>query len=203
VRTRIATDLHDDIASTLSQISVLIEVARRKQKGIAGDPLSTVAELSRDVIDSLGDIVWAINPKRDSLHDLVHRMRRFTGDFSMAGDCHLLFDAKVPPQDVKMGADLRREVFLIFKEGLNNIVRHARCSRAEIEISVDNGWLVLRMHDEGAGFDPCLEAEGNGLTNMRRRAAKLRARLEISSRPGEGTLLRLEVPLSRRRFIRE
>jgi len=126
VRIRIATDLHDDIGSTLSQISVLSEVVRRPD---IAEPLSSVIGLSRDLVDFLNDIVWAINPKRDSLHDLTHRMRRFASDLSSARGVDLRFLAPGLATDLKAGADLRRETFLVFKESMNNALRHAACTQ--------------------------------------------------------------------------
>src|SRR5262249_32011608 len=116
VRTRIATDLHDDIGSALSQISVLSEVVSQRlarQEG-AFESLSAIGGLSRDLVDSLNDIVWAINPNRDTLSDLTKRMHRFANDFVSARTVEFSFHAPAAQHDVKMGADVRREVFLIF-----------------------------------------------------------------------------------------
>jgi signal transduction histidine kinase len=199
VRTRIATDLHDDIGSSLSQIAVLSEVIR-KRVGVAqnvSEPLTMIGRLSRDLVDSLSDIVWAINPKRDRLSDLMQRMRRYASDVFSVRDIEFNFDAPGPRQEISLGADLRREVFLIFKESINNIVRHSGCTRADLKFVIADGRLELSLHDNGKGFDPERVHEGNGLPNVRQRATKLGGSLEIISGNGHGTMVKLGIPLAR------
>ena len=203
IRTRIATDLHDDIGSSLSQISVLSEVVRRRVKSEPSviEPLTIIGNVSRDLVDSLSDIVWAINPKRDRLSDLVQRMRRFASDVLTARDVDFRFDAPDVAHDIKLGPDMRREVFLIFKEAVNNTVRHSGCTQAEIEFALKDGHLELSLNDNGKGFDPEQADEGNGLFNMRERAAKLGGALEIISQSGRGTNVKLIVPLEKHSWI--
>jgi two-component sensor histidine kinase len=200
VRTRIATDLHDDIGSSLSQMSVLSEVVRRRvsfEPGVS-EPLSAIAGLSRDLVDSMNDIVWAINPNRDHLSDLTQRMRRFASDVFTSRDIDFNFSAPNAHQDVRLGADLRREVFLIFKEAVNNAVRHSECTKANIEFRIESGRLELKILDNGKGFDPDHDSDGSGLVSMRQRSEQLGGALEISSSAGGGTEVRLRAPLGRR-----
>jgi signal transduction histidine kinase len=200
VRTRIATDLHDDIGSTLSQISVLSEVACQRvgknEEAVA--PLTTIADLSRTLVDSLNDIVWVINPNRDSLADLTQRMRRFANDFVSARPLEINFRSPAVEHEVKMGPDMRREVFLIFKEGVNNAVRHSECAHVEIDFQVNDGFLELQVTDDGTGFDAARPGEGNGLWSMHRRAEKIRGELQILSIIGQGSTIRLKAPLGDR-----
>jgi ligand-binding sensor domain-containing protein/two-component sensor histidine kinase len=200
VRTRIATDLHDDIGANLSLIAMVSEVARghlHREDARMREWFSTISTTSRDTVDAMSDIVWAVNPKRDHVSDLTHRMRRFAEDMFAARDIELRFHAPEPGRNPKVGADLRREVFLIFKESINNIVRHSRCNKAEIELETDHRWLVLQVRDDGRGFDVTGTPEGNGLASMRQRATRLRGSLELSSN-GKGASVTLRVPLSRR-----
>lgn len=197
VRTRIATDLHDDIGSTLSQITVLSEVIRQRighDPGLS-EPLSSISSLSRDLIDSLSDIVWAINPLRDSFGDLSQRMRQFGNDLFAGRPVELQFQATLAQHDLKMGADTRREVFLIFKEGLNNISRHSNCKRVDVEFGASDGKLQMTLTDDGQGFDCAATCSGNGLSNMRQRAAKLGGTLTVTSDRKQGTVIRLMVPV--------
>jgi len=202
VRTRIATDLHDDIGSSLSQVSVLSEVAGQRARANLdpSEPLSLIANLSRDVLDSVSDIVWAINPERDRLSDLILRMRRFAGDTASAANIEMDFNADGERADLKLGPDLRREVYLVFKEGLNNLMRHSGCSRAEITIKNFDRSLELTVRDNGSGFDAERAADGNGLTSMKRRATRLGGTLEIRSSRDQGTVVRLLVPLDRNSY---
>ncbi len=204
VRRRIATDLHDDIGSNLSRIAILSEVARRETDG--GNPavkerLVRIAAVSRDLVDSMADIVWAVNPARDRYRDLVRRMRHFADDVLSARDITLVFDAP-DGQDVPLGADTRREVFLLFKEAVSNLARHSGCRNARIELGLVDGWLSLRVADDGRGFDleyfETQSADGNGLHTMRRRARDLRGTFEIASTRGSGTTIQFRVPYRRR-----
>jgi signal transduction histidine kinase len=196
MRTRIATDLHDDIGANLTKIAILSEVARQ-QRGNGNEetdsPLSSIARISRDSVDSMSDIVWAINPQRDSLRDLVRRMRRHAEDIFTTRDIALEFRAPDADEHLKLGVDVRRDLFLIFKEAVNNVARHSRCSSVKIDFRADGSELLLQVSDNGEGFDPAIESEGQGLMSMRRRARTLNGTIEIVSRAGAGTTIRLRV----------
>ena len=197
VRARIATDLHDDIGSNLSQIAIMSEVARSQiARGdtSATQQLSLIARISRESVDAMSDIVWAINPQRDWLSDLTGRMRRFAGEICPARNIDFHFQASLPDQDLRLGADVRRQTYLIFKECLNNLVRHSACSRANIELCVEANWLIMKLTDNGRGIDPATANGGHGLANMRRRAASLGGDLRIVSVPGRGTTITLNIP---------
>ena len=198
VRKRIATDLHDDIGSSLTRISLLSEVVRQ-QVGHAGtpfaEPLSMIAGLSRELVDSMSDIVWAINPKKDRLGDLSQRMRHFASDVLTARRVEFVFRAPDSERDVQVGANARREIFLIFKEAVNNMVRHSGCAKADIEFRLADDWLVLIVSDDGHGFDVLRENDGHGLLSMRERTKGLGGALEVVSERGVGTKLTLTVPL--------
>jgi ligand-binding sensor domain-containing protein/two-component sensor histidine kinase len=197
VRTRIAADLHDDIGSSLSQIAVLSEVLRKQMpqdNPRLSKTLSAIARGSLSAVDSMSDIVWAVDPHKDHLLNLSQRMRRLASEVLPASNIELHFIAPPAEHDVRLGANVRREVFLIFKESLNNIVRHSGCARAEIELRVDRSRLFLRLSDDGKGFDPNSAGDGNGLRSMRRRAAALNGELELDTDNRSGTTIRLDIP---------
>ncbi|MFN7997591.1 MAG: two-component regulator propeller domain-containing protein [Bryobacteraceae bacterium] len=200
VRTRIATDLHDDIGSSLSQIAILSEVANRNrgqtQLQIAG-PLADIAGISRELVDSMSDIVWATDPERDHLSDLVHRMRRFASDILSPLEIGLVFRSLESGDDLPMDADLRRQIFLIFKEALHNIVRHSGARSVHIDLRLESGLLRLTVEDDGRGFDAAREQDGHGLRSMRERTRKGGGEIDIRSGPG-GTTLALRVRVGRR-----
>jgi len=198
VRTRIASDLHDDIGSGLTRIAILSEVARHQvsKEAPVGQPLAAIAGASRDLVDSMSDSVWAINPAKDHLRDLIQRMRRFASDLFTARQIEFSFSAPGEEQALKIGADLRRQVFLIFKEAVNNIARHSACTEAQIEMRIENRWLTVRVADNGPGFDPAQISEGQGLASMRARAKELGGELHVTSNDGQGTTIVLNVPLS-------
>ncbi len=209
VRTRIATDLHDDIGASLSKIAILSDVAGQElstaNESPVGAPLAQIADTSRDCVDAMSDIVWAVNPQRDHLSDLTHRMRRFAEDLLDARDIDFTVRSLLDEKDMRLGADLRREVYLIFKECVNNLVKHSDCRNAELAFSINGPWLVVSITDDGRGFkveDPVTNGNGmggHGLTSMQRRAKALGGSLKISSEPGRGTTVTLKVPLNQGR----
>jgi ligand-binding sensor domain-containing protein/signal transduction histidine kinase len=203
IRTRIATDLHDDIGSSLSQVSVLSEVAAQRARASLdpGEPLALIADLSRGLLDSVSDIVWAINPGRDRLSDLTLRMRRFAGDTASAANIEMDFTAPEEHSDLRLSPDVRREVYLIFKESINNLMRHSGCTSAQITVKNFDRSLELIISDNGKGFDQDRAVDGNGLASMRQRAARLGGALEILSGPDGGTLVRLLIPVGRHLHI--
>ena len=198
VRKRIATDLHDDIGSSLTRISLLSEVAQR-QGADAAKPESTslpvIAALSRELVDSMSDIVWAINPNKDSLADLTQRMRRFAGDLFAAREIDVRFRLPDSERDFRIGANVRRELLLIFKEAVNNAVRHSGCTEANIEFRMEAERLFLQLSDNGRGFDVTGKSNGHGLASMRERAEGLGGKLEIVSGEGKGTQLSFTIPV--------
>jgi ligand-binding sensor domain-containing protein/two-component sensor histidine kinase len=197
VRTRIAADLHDDIGSSLSQSAIISEVLHKQvspREPNIDRNLSLMARVSREAVDSMSDIVWAINPQRDHLYDLVRRMRRFASETFPASGIDFRFEAPDSAHDLRLGADLRRQVFLIFKESVNNIVRHAACTEAAINLRIEGSWLILKMIDNGKGINGRRLVEGNGLVSMRKRAENLGGALQIANGAGNGTTIILKIP---------
>ena len=204
MRTRIATDLHDDIGANLTRIAVLSEVARQRLRLAAGveDPLTSIATLSRESVTAMGDIVWAISPERDHLGDLVRKMREHADEVLSVHDVRLTFRVVGLPEDERIELDVRRDVFLILKEAINNAARHSACSAVDVTLGIEHGTLVLCVTDDGRGFDPDVDADGNGLVNMGRRATRIGGHLDVHSRRGNGTTIRLVMPLRARRRSR-
>lgn len=212
VRTRIATDLHDDIGASLSQIAILSEVVNQRigkngSSSSVTEPLQMIAGTSREMVDAMSDIVWAINPRKDHLSDLVQRMRRFTSDILSARDINFHFRAPgADEKNIRLGADLRREVYLIFKESLNNLAKHSQCTEADVLFQIAHDWLTISISDNGRGFDVerVINGEhsglgGHGLLGLRRRAEALGGSFEIKSERGAGTIVMLKVPASGQR----
>ena len=209
VRTRIATDLHDDIGASLTQIAVLSEVAQAQTGRGNGGPaesLRKITDVSNELIGTMGDIVWAINPAKDHLSDLMQRMRRFAADVLSPKGITVHFDAAETDNSLTVKTNARREIFLIFKESINNIAKHSGAKNARISLSVSGDILTLRIADDGRGFaadDPTFEntfssegASGTGLISMRRRASELGGHFHIDSDPARGTSVTLTIPLA-------
>lgn len=207
IRTRIATDLHDDIGASLSRVAILSEVVKRQfdADGRAAVPLLTeMAESARDLVASMRDIVWAIDARRDDVTDVVHRVRQFASSVLDAGNIEWQFNTPLEPRKFKLDPEQRRQILLFFKEAIHNVMRHAVCRSVYLGLNVEDQQLIAEVRDDGRGLDASL-AEltadvngGRGLRNMESRAAHLGGRFTVQSSPGEGTYLRLTVPLKRR-----
>ena len=197
IRTRIATDLHDDVGASLSQVAIMSEVASRRAEADR-EALDEIAGASRELLQSMSEIVWAIDPRHDRLQDLTQRMRWFAGETLSAAGVALHFSVSGNEREPRLRPDTRRQLFLIFKECVNNIVRHARATQVKISLTVELNRLVMRIEDDGCGFETREAGGGHGLRNMASRADQLGAAFELRSRPGEGTSLCLRVPFGRR-----
>jgi signal transduction histidine kinase len=196
-RTRIATDLHDDIGANLSKISILSEIVKMQFAGGSEEKnrlLDSIADASRQSVTSMRDIIWAINPERDSVLDMIHRMREFAEETLSEKAIRLEFNAPEESAQLKLSMDTRRELFLIFKESVNNAVKYANCSEVKADFRVASGEIFLEIADDGRGFDASDASGGNGLGNMKRRAEKLGGKFEIVSELGKGTTLKVWIP---------
>jgi signal transduction histidine kinase len=192
MRTHIATDLHDDIGTNLTRIALLSEVARHSRQQ---ESLLSIARIARESVSSMSDIVWAINPKRESLLDLTRRMRQHAEELFTSRGIALRFDAPAVRLTLKLSMDVRRDLLLIYKEAVSNAARHSRCSAVEIDLRVDGSQLVLTVTDNGVGFDVSEESEGQGRVSMRGRAQRIKGTIEITSGNNAGTRVRLSVPV--------
>jgi signal transduction histidine kinase len=177
---------------------LLSEVAQRTHdvtRGSGADaPLASITRIARESVSSMSDIVWAINPKRESLLDLIRRMRQHADELFTLRGIQLRFTSPDTADSVRLGVDVRRDLLLIFKEAVNNAARHSRCSRVEIDLRVEGSRLVLAVVDDGVGFDASMESEGQGMTSMQRRAQRLKGTLAITSGAGVGTTVTLSIP---------
>jgi signal transduction histidine kinase len=209
VRTRIAADLHDDIGAGLSRMAILSEVVKRSiGGGGGGNPtpmLTEIADSARGLLQSMREIVWAIAPQRDGLDNVASQIREVASDLFEAQA--ITWEFRVPEElnSIKLEAEQRRQLLLIFKEALHNIERHSGCNNVYLSIALLHRTLTAEIRDDGRGFVPppvhnssANGRRGNGLENMRRRAKQLGGHVDIRSSPGEGTCLELTIPLKRR-----
>ncbi|MEZ5426659.1 MAG: two-component regulator propeller domain-containing protein [Pyrinomonadaceae bacterium] len=195
-RTRIATDLHDDIGANLSKISLLSDVVNMQiseEREESKRMLTTIAEVSRSSVAAMRDIVWAINPQSDSVLEMTRKMRQYAEETFVPKNVFLRFEAPLDGAKIKLSMDLRRELFLIFKEAVNNAARHAECGKMEIKFSVAAGEVFLLIRDDGRGFDPAGQFDGNGLVNMKARAERIGGLCSIRSEPGIGTTVKIKI----------
>jgi signal transduction histidine kinase/ligand-binding sensor domain-containing protein len=206
-RTRIATDMHDDLGAGLSQIKFLSETIQlKKQAGIpVHEDLGTINRYATEMIEKMSEIVWALNEKNDSLNDLLAYTRRFAADYLL--QCGIECSIDIHPAscvDKFVSGEFRRNVYLTVKEALHNIVKHSEARKVCIRIAVDKE-LAITIKDNGIGIGPAGAPPdndlgkgsgnglGNGLGNMHRRIRAIGGRLDIVTR--EGTTLKMKVPL--------
>ena len=206
-RTRIAQDLHDTMGAKLCRISFLSEHARRC--GTASpeiqQELASMSDDSREVLQSLDVIVWAVNPENDTLEHLVTYVAEYAREyFRRTGiECELDVPASLPPQP--LSSQSRHHLFMAVREALANILKHSSATRAKISMACRDGYFEIIVSDNGTGLDPASAealAEGaaagfaNGLGNMRRRLKTIGGQFTLESSPGHGATVRFELPLN-------
>jgi signal transduction histidine kinase len=197
IRNKIAQDLHDDIGSTLSSISILSDLAIRGNSNTQTlETMNEIKDSSMMLMEQMDDIVWSINPRNDSLDHLLMRIRHFATTLFEARGIDYSIDIQKNINEVRLPMDYRQHIYLILKETINNLVKYADASEAVIEVRFDHRHLLLSVRDNGRGFESAASSTGNGLAGMRQRAALMNARVDIASAPGSGTAIRLEVDLT-------
>jgi len=195
IRNKIASDLHDDLGATLSSISIMSELVHQEIKGqspLANSLLEKIGNSSRNMIDSVNDMVWTINPKNDNFENIIKRMKAFAAEILSAKDIALQFDVDKSLIQSKLKMDKRENFYLIFKEAVNNSAKYSRAANAFVFIQDKQNSLKMTIRDDGDGFEPHRITMGNGLNNMRYRAELMKARFSIKSVPGKGTTIELE-----------
>ncbi len=196
-RARIARDLHDDLGSSLTEISMLADAGPGRPPSMekAGQRFQTIGSKARTIVNALDVIVWLVNPQKDSLPFLISYLGSYAEEYlSPSGiACRVKAPAEVP--SLKLTADFRHNLFLAVKEALNNAVRHSRATEVLFEIAVQTPELRVHITDNGCGFAADQTTDGNGLANYNGRLAGLGGHCQICSRPGGGTAITFVIPL--------
>jgi signal transduction histidine kinase len=208
-RMRIAQDMHDEIGSKLTKISFMSERAKNELQGqeSVAKKLNSIAGTSRDLLQSLDEIVWAVNPHNDTLEHLAAYLGHYATEYlqNTSVECELHIPQGLPHHP--LSAEFRHNLFLSFEEALNNALKHGRPSRIAVNMRLLPALFEIEVEDNGRGFDPDTIASstptpvsgekrvGYGLRNLRQRLADLGGNCEISSRPGGGCKVTLSVPL--------
>ncbi len=196
-RARIAKDIHDDLGANLTQIALLSELTRQDMAAPvkAGEHVEKISSTARQVMKSLDEIVWAVNPGNDTLAHLVDYLGQFSLDFLRAPGIRCRLDLPEHPPELNVPADIRHNLFLAVKEALNNIVKHAAAKEVRLGVDVSNGKLRVVVTDDGHGFEnPPEDAWADGLRNMRQRMAEIGGECAIESHAGKGTTITFNVP---------
>jgi two-component system, NarL family, sensor histidine kinase UhpB len=195
VRNNIARDLHDDIGSALSSINILSQVALYEKNGNAQHYFQRIGEQSSQMMEDMSDMVWSINPRNDSMAEIIIRMREFASEILESKNIEYHFFEKVG-KGLTLNADQRKNLFLIFKESVNNAAKYSNAQQIEISLHEEADILSMRIKDNGQGFDEQSIKSGNGLRNLRERAKEMKGTVTLKSRAGQGTEVELVLPLA-------
>jgi len=194
-RTRIATDMHDDLGAGLSRIKFLSEtigLKKQMQQPVEED-ISSIAGYANEMIGKMGEIVWALNEKNDSLSDLLSYTRSYSVDYLTQNNITCIVNAPSSFPAIFVSGEFRRNIYLTIKEALHNIVKHAMANTVYIDISIGRS-LTIAIRDDGIGFNPAhTRPFSNGLNNMKARMKDIQGKLEILQ--AKGTSIILSVPL--------
>ncbi len=195
-RARIARDMHDDVGASLTQIAIASQLARLDPPEEALGHIDEIAGIARRTVTALDEIVWAVNPRNDTLPALLEYLGQHAVDFLTAAgvDCEIEMPPELPPHP--LAAHVRHHLFLAVKESLNNVVKHAAASAVKLNVELGENRLCVTITDNGCGFGAGHERAGSdGLRNMRERMAELGGECRIESQPEEGTRVVFELPL--------
>ncbi len=192
LRDVIARDLHDEMGSTLTSIHILSNLAITRQKETETPYLEKIKEYTGNMMETMSDIIWAVNPQHDTVERLLLRMKEFSVELLEPAGIACLFTIEGAHDTPALQPEERKFLYLIFKEALNNIVKYSRATTVAVIIAKNQGNLRMTITDNGVGFDPGTVGGGNGLTNMRSRAKAIGAILDVRSASGKGTVITLE-----------
>ncbi|MEP7129327.1 MAG: triple tyrosine motif-containing protein, partial [Chitinophagales bacterium] len=198
-RNRISSDMHDDLGADLSNILMLTRISNQSNKNepLKNKQLSEIEQFTTRLIGKVDEIIWALNPNQDSLQDLVDYINDYCGQFLDHAFLKGKINIPYPVPNKNITAVFRRNIFLVIKEGINNIIKHSGATSFSLELKFDGGQVDITLQDDGKGFlDNDKLERGNGLINMQKRIKQLGGEIDIRSVPGNGTVLNIRVPIS-------
>jgi signal transduction histidine kinase len=197
MRNEIARDLHDDMGSTLSSIHIISQLAlKENQSGPLVNYFQRIAENSAKMMESMSDMVWSINPDNDSLQKMLVKMKEFSAEILEPKNMAYQFQGEETLNGTVLDVAKRKNIFLIFKESINNAAKYSECTFVDIQFVQIANDLLLTIRDNGKGFDHAKTQSGNGLKNMRDRAREINADFDLVTLQGQGTTLKLKLPLT-------
>ncbi|HEY0677493.1 MAG TPA: two-component regulator propeller domain-containing protein [Chitinophagaceae bacterium] len=193
MRTAISSDLHDEVGASLTSISLFSEMARLSTlpQGKKEEYLMRIGERSRDSIEKMSDIIWSINPENDNLQQMLVRMKNYAVEVTEARDIRLQWLQSGSFAQSKLSMQQRKNLYLFFKEAINNAVKHACPRHINLQLKADTQQINMLITDDGKGFNKEQPFQGNGLKSMQRRADQLNGTLRIESSTGKGTSVQL------------
>lgn len=190
IRTKLASDLHDDLGSTLNSVKVYANLSLMEK---AGDKnISKVKESIQEAITGLRDMIWVLDDRKDSMEDLANRIRQFAAPLCEASGVQYIEDFENAARAYRLNSGQKRNLYMILKEAINNALKYADATEVRLSLKMGRKYPEISCCDNGHGFDSRLITPGNGLVNMQRRANELQFKLDIESTPGKGTCIKLQ-----------
>jgi signal transduction histidine kinase len=185
MRIRIASDLHDDVGSTLTKISLQSELLQRK---LTSDDMKSsvhrIGTMSRDVVSTMSDMVWSIDARNDTIGDLIDRMRDIASGVLSPEELSVEFNVTGFDEKKRLSVDIRQNIYLIFKEAITNIAKYAKASRVKVSLRNDADRFRMEISDDGKGALQSLKLTGHGLRNMEMRAKRMGGKFETANLDG-------------------
>jgi ligand-binding sensor domain-containing protein len=193
MRTTISSDLHDEVGASLTSISIFSEMARKSLTPASKEEqyLQRIGDRSRESIEKMGDIIWSINPDNDSLQQMLVRMKNYATEITEASDVAVHWKESGNLTASRLSMEQRKNIYLLFKEVINNSIKHAAAENIWIELASTSNTINITISDDGKGFNQQSATYGNGIKSMQRRAGALKGKLIINSAPQKGTSVHL------------
>lgn len=192
LKAKLAADLHDNVGSGLTEISILSELAQQNASSTnvnVHSKLKNISEISRQLVDNMSDIVWVVNPNRDSLRDLLVRLKDSYSDIlNFYGISFRIINID-KLEDLSLPMEYRQNLYLMFKEGINNTIKHSKCKKITLEANVRKNIIELTLKDDGIGFSTDESPLGNGIRNIETRSKNIGGKIKWKSSPGMGTTI--------------
>lgn len=195
MRNSIAGDLHDDIGSTLSSITIMSTLAKSKSPD-ATAVLNTIGENAAAIQENMSDIVWAVNPKNDRFENVLQRMNQFAAEILEAKNIEYSFKCDESLSTSKLSMGQRKNLYLFFKEVINNVAKHSNAKQVLVNILQQNNQIEMTIKDNGLGFDSNESLNGNGMGTLKKRAAELEGLMNIVSAPNKGATIVLKFKIT-------
>jgi len=199
VRNNIARDLHDEIGSSLTNINILSSLSKKNllQPQHAQNFLQRISEEVSSSSQALDDIIWSVNSNNDTLEVTVARMRRYAAELFDANNIGYELYLDTAFEEKKLLMEQRRDIYLLYKEALNNISKHAGAKHVSIQISIVHNHFYLNIEDDGKGFNMNDESNRHGLKGMKERVQKWKGKIAIESAEQKGTSVQISMPVSK------
>ncbi len=193
-RLRISREMHDDIGAGLTQITLMSESAKMKNNP---QELDDIAQTSRQLVNSMSEIIWSLNPENKTVELLMGYLREQINKQLEYSDMDYSIQLPDTESDIVLSNEQRRNILLVTKEIINNAIKYSSAEKISIKATLDSDQLVFSVQDDGIGFDPGIKSFGNGLKNIKHRITELNGTLSIESSPDKGSSFVYTVPLRR------